>query len=395
MFQKVFVPYKGYWSSPFSKWQGSFQSQDAIKLCAQTATKFFELRGYTPQDFKALVLSTTIPQKAWFYNSPHFATLMGNPDITGPQIAQACASSTVSVNYAACNVEVGQQQDVLVAACDRMSNGPNILWPAPTGPGGQPEFESWVMDGFSMDPTAGTNPTGTAENTAKKYGFTREQSDDMAVRRYDKYTDALANDREFQKRYMIGVDVQVSRKKTITIDADEGITPCTHEGLAKLKTRKDCVLTFGAQTHPADGNAGMVVTTKEKADEFSADKNVTIQILSYGTSRVKKAFMPTAPVPAALNAMKAAGITVDDLAAVKTHNPFSMNDLYMQKELGIDEKIFNNYGSSMVFGHPQGPTTMRLLVEMIEELVMKGGGYGLQAGCAAGDSGAAMIVKVN
>lgn len=395
MFKNVYVPYKGYWSSPFCKWQGSFQNAEAVELAAQTAKTFFKLRGYQPDSFDAVVLSTTIPQKMWFYDVPHFATMMGNPDISGPRISQACASSTVSVNYAAGNVELGHQENVLIAACDRASNGPNILWPAPDGPGGKPVFESWMIDGFNWDPTADTNPTGTAENVAKEYGFTREQSDEMAVKRYNKYTDALANEREFQKRYMVPVDIKISRKKTIQVAADEGITPCTQEGLSKLKTKPGCILTFGAQTHPADGNAGMVITTKEKADEFSADKNVTIQVLSYGVSRVKKGFMPVAPTPAALNALGKAGITVNDLAAVKTHNPFTVNDLVMERELGIDESIFNNFGSSMVFGHPQGPTTMRILIELIEELVIKGGGYGLLSGCAAGDSGAALVIKVN
>jgi acetyl-CoA acetyltransferase len=63
--------------------------------------------------------------------------------------------------------------------------------------------------------------------------------------------------------------------------------------------------------------------------------------------------------------------------------------------MGIDDRIFNNYGCSLIFGHPQGPTTMRLAIELIEELVLKGGGYGLVAGCAAGDSGAALVIKVN
>jgi hypothetical protein len=54
----------------------------------------------------------------------------------------------------------------------------------------------------------------------------------------------------------------------------------------------------------------------------------------------------------------------------------------------------NNYGSSMVYGHPQGPTVGRVLIEMIEELVLLGGGYGMYAGCAAGDTAAALIVKV-
>jgi len=165
--------------------------------------------------------------------------------------------------------------------------------------------------------------------------------------------------------------------------------------MAKLKTKPGNVITFGAQTHPADGNAGMIVTTKEKAEELSADKGVTIQIICYGAARAEKAHMPEAATFAAQNALKAAGLSISDIAAVKTHNPFTINDLAMQKILGVDEKIFNNYGSSMIFGHPQGPTTMRIFVELIEELVILGGGYGLLSGCAAGDSGASMIVKVN
>jgi acetyl-CoA acetyltransferase len=395
MFKNAFIPYKGYWSSPFCKWQGSFQNQDSVHLGAATARKFMELRGVTPDIFDGIVYGSTIPQRWWFYDSPHVATLLGNSNISGPRIAQACATSTVSVNYAACCIEMNSHQNVLVVASDRMSNGPNLLWPNPAGPGGKPEFESWVMDGFGWDPTADTNPSGTAENVAKKYGFTREESDGMAVNRYNKYTEALKNDREFQKRYMIPVEVKLSKKKTITVEADEGVTPCTTEGLARLKTQPDCILTFGAQTHPADGNAGMIVTSKEKAQELSADGNIVIQILAYGYSRADKGHMPEAPVPAAKLALKNAGLQVSDLAAVKTHNPFSVNDLAMLKLMEIDDAIFNNYGSSMIFGHPQGPTTMRLLVELIEELVIKGGGYGLLAGCAAGDSGAALIIKVN
>ncbi len=395
MFENAYVPYKGYWSSPFCKWQGSFQNENAVDLLAASARKFFELRGYKPDLFDGVVLGTTIPQSWWFYDGPSFATQMGNPEISGPRLSQACATSTVSVNYAAGSVELGSQEMVLIGTCDRTSNGPNIVWPDPGGPGGKPYFESWMMDGFGCDPTADCSPTQTAENVAKENGFTREQSDALAVNRYNKYTDALANDRDFQKRYMLPVEIKVSRKKTILVEEDEGITPCTEEGLARLKTQADCILTFGAQTHPADGNAGMVVTTREKAEEYSADKAVAIRILSYGFSRAKKGRMPAAPTPAAQLALKKADLTVSDLAAVKTHNPFSVNDLYMQKILGVAENIFNNYGSSMIFGHPQGPTTMRLLIELIEELVLKGGGYGLLAGCAAGDSGAALTVKVD
>jgi acetyl-CoA acetyltransferase len=62
--------------------------------------------------------------------------------------------------------------------------------------------------------------------------------------------------------------------------------------------------------------------------------------------------------------------------------------------MGVQIKDMNNYGSSLIFGHPQGPTGARLISEMIEELRLRGGGIGLFTGCAAGDSGAAVVVRV-
>jgi acetyl-CoA acetyltransferase len=54
----------------------------------------------------------------------------------------------------------------------------------------------------------------------------------------------------------------------------------------------------------------------------------------------------------------------------------------------------NNYGCSLIWGHPNGPTGMRLVIEIIEELVERGGGRGLFTGCAAGDTGMAVVVEV-
>jgi len=104
--------------------------------------------------------------------------------------------------------------------------------------------------------------------------------------------------------------------------------------------------------------------------------------------------MAAAVTPAAEMALEKAGITVKDLKAVKTHSPFTVNDLVLGKLMKIPEGIFNNYGSSLIFGHPQGPSGARCTVELIEELVKIGGGYGLFAGCAAGDTAAALVVKV-
>ncbi len=100
-------------------------------------------------------------------------------------------------------------------------------------------------------------------------------------------------------------------------------------------------------------------------------------------------------VPAARKALNSAGISLTNIKSIKTYNPFAVNDIYFTHEMGISLDAFNNYGSSLIFGHPQGPTGMRLIIELIEELVLLGGGYDLFTGCAAGDTGAAIILRVD
>jgi acetyl-CoA C-acetyltransferase len=105
--------------------------------------------------------------------------------------------------------------------------------------------------------------------------------------------------------------------------------------------------------------------------------------------------MPKAPVPAARQALESVGLEFSDLDAVTTHNPFAVNDLWFARETGIPLEDVNVYGSSLVFGHPQAPTGARLVAELIETLRLRGGGTGLFTGCAAGDTGAALIVRLD
>ena len=394
MITKAFIPYGGYYCSPFSKWQGSFANENSIVLGAETAKRWLESKGWDATVFDYTFHGITVAQNRCFYGSTWANAIMG-AETPGVTIMQACSTATTCLHNAALAVETGTQTTPFCFLADRLSNAPHLIWPNPNGPGGEVVSENWNMDNINADPATGQGMLATAENVAKKAGATREQADELVIRRYEQYLDALKDDRAFQKRYMFPVEVKISRKKTIVIDADEGITPTTREGVLKLKpVMADGIHTFATQTHPADGNAGILVTTKERAQSLSSDPGKTIQILSYGFARVEKAHMPAAPVPAAKMALERAGITINDVAVIKTHNPFAANDLYFAKEFGIDVNTFDNYGCSMIFGHPQAPTVARLVMEGIEEAVLLGGGYVLIAGCAAGDTGAALVLKV-
>ena len=395
-FEKAFVPYGGYWSTPFSKWQGSLATLHAIPLAARAAATALGKAGIPLSAIDAVNLGMTVPQKSGLYAAPWFAALMGNDGITGTLVSQACATGARSLAGAALEIEAGGGPTVLSVTADRCSNGPHIYYPNPKGPGGTGASEDWVMDSFGNDPYARNAMLQTAENVAKEQNISREEQDACTLVRFQQYAKAQQNDHAFFKRYMLwpfeAMDDR-GRKVVASVEGDEGVFATNADGLAKLRpVMPEGSVTFGSQTHPADGNAGLVVTSREQAAEWG--RGPTIQVVAYGQARTTKGMMAKATVPAAHQALEHAGIGVEDLKAIKTHNPFAVNDVYLAREMGLQIEDFNNYGSSLIFGHPQGPTGTRLVIELIEELEILGGGFGLFTGCAAGDTSAAIVVRV-
>lgn len=394
-----YIPYGAYWSTPFCRWQGSFAALHPIRFAADVAKGAMAERNLPPDAFTALHLGNTVPAPNSFYGAPWLAGMLGAEGISGPTVNQACATSARLLAGAAGEIETadGSGSAILCITADRTSNGPHLVYPDASAPGARPIAEDWVWDNFQRDPFARNSMLETAENVAREEGISTEQQHEVVLLRHSQYRQALENDGAFHKRFMVSpVDVNPTGKKVVgTVTGDEGVFPTTPEGLAKLKpVLPDGTVTFGGQTYPADGNAGMVVTTQAQAKEFSRDPAIEVQILSFGQGRAKRGYMPQANLPAARQALADAGVEVVDLTAVKTHNPFAVNDISFSKGMGIPLEKMNNYGSSLIWGHPQGPTGMRLIVELVEELAVRGGGYGLFSGCAAGDTAAAMVVKV-
>jgi acetyl-CoA acetyltransferase family protein len=393
-FSRAFVPYGVYWSSPFCRWQGSLAGAHSVELAAEVAAEVLRDRKVDPRVLDAVMLGMTVPQKSAFYGAPWLAAMIGATGVTGPTVAQACATSARVLGSAAIEVEVGTHACVLGVLADRTSNGPHLYYPAPDAPGGRGTPEDWVWDAFNHDPWAKNPMLDTAEAVAREAGISREEQDAVALLRYAQYEEALANDRAFQRRYMAPVTLRRG-KETKVVAADEGVFPTTREGLARLRpVAEGGTVTFGSQTHPADGNAGMVVCTEGRARELSRDPAVTIRIVGMGEARTDKGRMPKAVVPAARRALEHAGVELAEVRAIKTHNPFAVNDVYFSKETGVAPERVNRYGSPLVYGHPQAPTGCRLVIELVEELVASGGGYGLFSGCAAGDTAVALVVKV-
>lgn len=160
-----------------------------------------------------------------------------------------------------------------------------------------------------------------------------------------------------------------------------------------MRELDDCV-TSGTQTHAADGMATLLVCHKDRVADLSPRPEVDIQIVAKVEVRADHALMPEAPALAVQKLLSRLDMTMDNIAVVKNHNPFAVNDAIFAKMLDYDWTKMNKTGSSLVFGHPQGPTLTRVIIEGLEEAVDLGGGNVLVFGCAAGDVGIAALFSV-
>ncbi len=395
----AYIPYGAYWSTPFARWQGALSHLHSIEFAAHVAKGALADRNIPLDAFDFAAYGLTVPQHRSFYGTPWFTGLLGAEHLAGPTVNQACATGARLVATAMGEFAVSGSKVALIASGDRTSNGAHAYYPAPSQPGGTGRGEDIVMESFNSDPYAKCAMVDTADNVARKFGLTTEEQHEVAAFRFEQYQMALSDDRAFQKRYMADTtDIPDARlRKTIaTLAGDEGVYPSSPEKMASLKpVRGDGTVTFAGQTHPADGNAGIVMTAdKNAAIELSPTSGPVVEIVAVSQARDEPAHMPAAPIRAAKRALELADMEIGQIDVFKSHNPFAVNDLAFAKAFDLDWRKMNNYGSSLVWGHPQGPTGLRAMIEMIEELEIKGGGYGLFQGCAAGDSAMAVIMKV-
>lgn len=390
----MFIPYAHYWSTPFARWQGSLAQLHGLELAARCTGQWMETRGLVPEQIDYAAYGHTVIQHRIFYGTPWFTGLAGLGHLPGPTVSQACATGARLVATAMGAAAAEGAETVLIASGDRLSNGPHVYYPAPSGPGGTGRGEDWVMDNFALDPHAGGAMIQTAENVAAREGIDTAEQHDVVLHRRAQYDDALG---DFQARYMLPVQVTDARFRKVTgrLDADEGIEPADPEKLARLKpVLSGGTVTFAGQTHPADGNAGMILCARaERAAELAPD-GPRIEVLGTAQARAEKGFMPAAPIKASATLLNRLGLTITDIDAIKSHNPFAVNDIAFARAFGIDWRDMNNFGSSLIWGHPQGPTGLRAMIELIEELAARGGGTGLFQGCAAGDSAMAVVIRV-
>jgi acetyl-CoA acetyltransferase len=391
MFPRARIPYGTWGSSYFPAWQTSVLAEVNIgQFAGEAANRILGKRKVATDQLDFLVIGSTIPWHWKFWTAPLVSSCMGRR-LPGYHVEQACATGLQATLLGAGEVQNGAHDVVGVLAFDRTSDSPVGVFPE------RRSYErtqaiSDVWDNFGFDPATGNAMITTAGMAARKHKLDRKEVDEITFHRYAQYFQARESG--LLDRVLVPLDVlNVQGRPLGRVDEDKGVRQVTMESLVSMRELDTCV-TSGTQTHASDGMAVLLVATPEKAAQLSPRPEIDIQFVAKTEIRTAPSLMPEAPTLAVKKLLDRTGLSMKDMAVVKNHNPFAVNDAIFARVMGYDWRAMNNTGCPLVWGHPQGPTLTRVIIEALEEAVDLGGGYVLVFGCAAGDVGIASILKV-
>jgi len=280
----------------------------------------------------------------------------------------------------------------LTGGIESMSQAPHVIRGLRGGLKlGQGKLEDALWEAL-VDTHCGCSMAITAENCACRYGISRAEQDEYALRS-QMLADRAWNDGRLAEE-VVPVEIK-TRKGVDMVFRDDHLRPeTTMEVLAKLPTafKKDGCVTAGNASGIVDGGAALILASREAADRHGV--RPIGRLVDWAVVGVEPAYMGMGPAPATRAVLKRTGMTLDDLDLIEVNEAFAAQYLAVEKELGLDRERVNVNGGAIALGHPLGATGTRLLLTLLLELRRRGRTRGLATACIGGGQGIAAIVEV-
>jgi len=379
--------------TPFGNFGGVLRDVSAIDLGVVAAKGAMHRSNVAPEKIDQVIFGNVMQTSAdGIYGARHVGLKAGcrieTPALT---VNRLCGSGLQAIISGAEQILLGKADYVLAGGMENMSQAPHIIRGARWGLAlGQGKLEDSLWEGLT-DSYNGMPMAITAENLARQYEISREQSDQFALRSQH---NAL---RSMQDGYYAEeiAPVEVSdRKGTTVIDRDEGPRADTNaEKLAKLAPRfkKDGVVTAGNASGITDGAAAVVLTSEAQAERDGL--RPLGRVVAWGIVGVDPDVMGIGPAFAIPQALERAGMSLSDIDVVEINEAFAPQVLACLDELALDPARVNPNGGAISLGHPLGASGARLAYTLLHELRRRGKKYGVASACIGGGQGIAAVVE--
>ena len=351
-----------------------------------------------PDDVEDLMMGIGQPAGEGGFNIARMAAILAGLDnVPGVTVNRYCSSSLQTIRMAAHAIRSGEG-DIFIAAgvetVSRYASGASDSAPNPVfkeagartrlrAEGGQGKWTP--APGL---PDAYIAMGQTAENVVEQEGVTREEMDRFGVRSQN-----LAC--EFQENGFFAREITpLTLPDGTVVSKDDGPRPgTTYEAVSQLKPafRPDGSVTAGNACPLNDGAAAVMVMSDTKAKQLGLTP--LARIVSSGVSGLNPEIMGLGPIEACRQALKRAGMSIDQIDLVEINEAFAAQVIPSAKHLGIPMEKLNVHGGAIALGHPVGMTGARIMTTLINGLQWEDKQYGMESMCVGGGQGMAMIVE--
>lgn len=317
--------------------------------------------------------------------------------VAGQTINRLCGSGLQAINSAAQAIQTGAGDTFVAGGSENMTRAPFVMGKPDAAFSRVMQLQDTTMSWRFVNPRLAEqyHPYSmgeTAENVAEKYGVSRVDQDNFALRSHQRAVTAQRSGRFAEEI----VPVTIPRKKgepVVVTDDESPRADTSLEKLAALKPvfRQEGSVTAGNAAGLNDGAATLVLTSLRRARALGLQPRA--RVIASAVAGVDPAYMGLGPIPATRKVLQRAGLSLQDIDLIELNEAFAVQSLQCARELEIDQEKLNVNGGAIALGHPLGCSGARIVVTLLHELERRGGRYGLATMCIGVGQGIATIIE--
>jgi acetyl-CoA acyltransferase len=338
-----------------------------------------------------VIVGNATPEAEQGLNMGRMISLFGlkTDKVSGMTVNRYCASGLETIAIAKAKIEAGMAHCIIAGGAESMS----IM----------------AMGGWRIVPNpreGKSNPTYywgmglTAEAVAKDYSISREDQDLFALNSHEKALKAIEEGRfkddivPIEVEHIFLDENEKRQERKYVVETDEGPRASSLDGLSTLKPvfAADGSVTAGNSSQTSDGAAFVMVMSEEMVKELNIKP--IARLVSYATVGVDPRIMGIGPVDAIPKALKAAGLSQNEIDLFELNEAFASQSLAVIKETGLNPDLVNVNGGAIALGHPLGCTGAKLTVQIMNELKRRNQKYGVVTMCVGTGQGAAGVIEM-
>ncbi len=379
--------------TPIGSFGGALSSLSATELGSKAIAGALEAASVSPDLVQEVFMGNVVSANLGQAPARQAALGAGIPNtVPCTTVNKVCSSGMKSVMFGAQAIALGQADIIVAGGMESMSNIPYYI---PGARWGHKFGDGKMIDGLTRDGLVDVyNQTAmgvSADNTASKFGISREEQDAFAIQSYQRSQKATG-DGSFADE-IIPVEIPQRKGPAIVMDKDEECFNVNFEKIPTLRPAfsKDGTVTAANASTINDGASALVLASEEAVKKHGLKP--IARIVSYADAAHDPMWFTTAPTLAAPLAMERAGLTKDQIDFYEVNEAFAVVTMAFEKELGVNHQQVNIHGGACALGHPLGASGARIITTLAHVLQKNDGKYGLATLCNGGGGASAIIIE--